>query len=92
MTPHQETPPPIESVASDDAPESPADDADGVGGVAEENAESAGDEKTEQDKDKVLTPYGLPCVRELLRFLVSIISTDDGYVGEGGREGGRVGR
>ena len=28
-------------------------------------------------KDKVLTPYGLPCVRELLRFLVSIINTQD---------------
>ena len=31
-----------------------------------------------EERVKVLTPYGLPCVRELLRFLVSIISTEDG--------------
>ena len=38
------------------------------------------EQKEPQEKEKVLTPYGLPCVRELLRFLVSIISSEDGYV------------
>jgi len=38
----------------------------------------ASDGKATQDKEKALSPYGLPCVRELLRFLVSIISSEEG--------------
>lgn len=34
-------------------------------------------EKRVRAKEKVLTPYGLPCVRELLRFLVSLVSTEE---------------
>lgn len=52
----------------DPANETPEDNSEELESVAKEK---------EEVKDKVLTPYGLPCVRELLRFLVSIINTQD---------------
>ena len=39
--------------------------------------ETQKEDEKEVVKDKVLTPYGLPCVRELLRFLISIINTQE---------------
>ena len=49
-----------------------------LGHPSESNVASAetDSEEKEEEKGKILTPYGLPCVRELLRFLVSLINTD----------------
>lgn len=92
MTPHQETPPPTDdAMATGDVMSDDATAAD-TANQAEESIESL--ELTNQNADEVvvleegksgdeekvkdLSPYGLPCVRELLRFLVSIISTEEG--------------
>jgi len=42
-----------------------------------DGSSSTGKEATEGGRDKLLIPYGLSCVRELLRFLISLISTQD---------------
>lgn len=91
MTPHQETPPPpplTDSAPSTGSPitepsdqsEDAVESCDVVEKATDENLEEEGvsDEKVSDEKGKVLTPYGLPCVRELLRFLVSIINTEEG--------------
>ena len=68
---------PIEETGqSDQSVESPDSAAEAANQSIEK--EVLTDEKESvHEKDKTLTPYGLPCVRELLRFLVSIINTED---------------
>ena len=97
MTPHQETPPPVDPASTSDdpslppaEPSSPSSDQSeaakqshdtAVAEVTHQGHKEGGEEAEEkagQEKSKFLTPYGLPCVRELLRFLVSIISTEEG--------------
>ena len=42
-----------------------------------EGSPATGKEVTESGRDKLLTPYSLSCVRELLRFFISLINTQD---------------
>lgn len=82
MTPQQETPPPVDPIAdSADSPDQSEEGVESHDSVVEATNQSLEEERPasrmKEKRDKVLTPYGLPCVRELLRFLVSIISTED---------------
>ena len=89
MTPHQVTPPPVDfepSTLTEDSSKSvvlPEDATEAHDSAVEETNKILEEELVSEDKsatlekEKVLTPYGLPCVRELLRFLVSIITTQD---------------
>ncbi len=69
------------TATTDESPESPDPSLEPTNHSTDEVVVLEEEEKSEaREKEKDLTPYGLPCVRELLRFLVSIISTEDGLV------------